>query len=291
MTDELRGIFPIVYTPFNADGDIDEEDLHSLVDFLISAGAHGLAAVGGASECHKLTLDERRWLAEATISVAAGRVPVIVGTSAENTRTSVILSQHAEKVGARAVFLTPPTYGPLDPRSIKYHYRVVAQSVSIPIMIQHALIPISANLMAEIAAECENVRFVKEESEASGHMISEVLRLCRGRLSVFSGGSYLLDELARGAVGGIPGSMCVADLSRAFDLWMQGDQIGARRVFNHALPLLYGRRPAPLLWAKEVLRRQGVIKGAYLREPAGATLDEADRREIAAIMEMMGPPY
>lgn len=291
MAEALRGIFPIVYTPFDAKGDIDAEDLERLVDFLIAAGAHGLSAVGGASECHKLTVEERKWLAQATINLAARRVPVIVGTSAENTRTAVALSQHAESVGARAVFLTPPTYGPLSPRAIKLHYRTVAAAVGIPVMIQHALIPVSAQLIFEIASECENVRYVKEESEASSHMITEILSRGEGRLQVFSGGSYLLDDLARGATGAIPGSMCVADLARAYDLYVQGDQVGARQAFNHALPLLYSRRPAPLLWAKEVLRRQGVIKGAHLREPTGPLLDEADHREITAIMETMGPPY
>jgi len=291
VAEPLRGIFPIVYTPFDAKGDIDSEDLGRLVDYLIDAGAHGLAAVGGASECHKLTVDERQWLAEVTIRYTGGRVPVIVGTSAENTRTAVHLSRHAESVGAQAVFLTPPTYGPLDGEAIRLHYQAVAGAVRIPIMIQHALIPISAQLMVEIAQECEPVRFVKEESEASGHMTTEILRRGDGRLRVFTGGSYLLDDLARGAVGAIPGSMCVADLSQAYDLYVQGDQAGARRAFNHALPLLYNRRQAPLIWAKEVLRRLGVFKAAHLRQPPGPGLDEADHREISAIMEAMGPPF
>jgi dihydrodipicolinate synthase/N-acetylneuraminate lyase len=94
-TTELRGIFPIVYTPFDEDFRIDEEDLERLIEYLIAAGVHGLAAVGGASECHKMPTAERMWLAERTMHYARGRVPTIVGTSATNTAEAVALSQHA----------------------------------------------------------------------------------------------------------------------------------------------------------------------------------------------------
>src|SRR5947209_10386512 len=107
----LRGIYPIVYTPFDAEDRIDEEDLERLIEHLIAAGAHGLAAVGGASECHKMPLTERTGLAERTVRYARGRVPVIVGTSATNTAESVAMSRHAAEIGARAVFLTPPLFG------------------------------------------------------------------------------------------------------------------------------------------------------------------------------------
>src|ERR671920_373805 len=93
---ELRGILPIVYTPFDAAGRIDEEDVGRLVEHLIAAGVHGLAAVGSASECHKMPVAERKWLAEVVFGAANGRVPVIVGTSATNTADAVELSRHAE---------------------------------------------------------------------------------------------------------------------------------------------------------------------------------------------------
>src|SRR5207244_3000125 len=106
--DVIRGIFPIVYTPFTEDGQLAADDLGRLVDYLITQGAHGLAAVGGASECHKLTTGERMTLAQLTMSAARRRVPVIVGTSATNTGEAVELTRHAASIGAVGVFCTPP---------------------------------------------------------------------------------------------------------------------------------------------------------------------------------------
>lgn len=288
---DLRGIFPIVYTPFDAEGCIDEDDLGRLVDYLIAAGAHGLAAVGGASECHKLTMAERKWLAERTIAFADGRVPVIVGTSATNTLDSVELSRHAEAIGAKAVFLTPPLFGGVTPDSLVYHYGAVSRAISIPIMVQDAQVSVAPAQVARLAEMFPNVCYLKEEAPLeTGHRISEIKRL-RPEVRVLSGGSYLLDDLARGAQGAIPGSVGVADLSRAYNLFVAGDLAGARAAYDHFTPLSFWRQQFALLGAKEVLRRLGIFKAAYLREPAGQRLDEQDRRELSAIMERMGPPY
>jgi 4-hydroxy-tetrahydrodipicolinate synthase len=289
---EIRGIYPIVYTPFDEEGEIDEEDLRRLVDHLIDSGAHGLAALGTASESQKMSTSERAWTTRVIMEQTAGRVPVIVGTSAENTKTAIELSFLAQEAGAVCVFLNPATIGPFTAKAMRSHYLAVAKALSIPVMIQHHLIPIASQLMVELSQEGDNIRYVKEEApDISGHCISEILRLSQGQLPVLSGGMYLPDELARGAVGAIPGSVCVADLVQTYERYRAGDEAGARRAFNHAVPLLYARRQNPFLWAKEVLRRQGIFKVARLREPALQGLDDQDRSEIAKIMETMGPPY
>ena len=286
----VRGIIPIVYTPFDAAGRIVEADVRRLIDYLIAAGAHGLAAVGGASEALKLTLDERRWLAALVVEHAADRVPVIVGVSAVNTADAATLARHAAEIGAAAVFATPALYGPVNPAALRYHYAAIADAGA-PVMVQDAEVSVAPAMMARLADEIPGVRYAKEEAPLeSGHRVSELKRL-RPDLNVLSGGSYLLDDLARGAQGAIPGSIGVADLARAYDRWVAGDRAGAREAFDHFTPLSFFRRQFPLLCAKEVLRRVGVFKAAHLREPGGQTMDEQDHRELTTIMERMGPPY
>ncbi len=291
MSETIRGIFPIVYTPFDAAGDVVTDDLGRLVDHLIAAGAHGLAAVGGASECHKLTIAERKWLAEATLDAAAGRVPVLVGTSATSIADSVELTKHAASIGAVGVFCTPPLHGSVTPSALDAHYGALARAVDLPILIQDAQVVVPPAQIARLGQTYPNLRWVKEEAVDSGHRISELRRVCAAGVSIMSGGSYLLDELARGAIGAIPGSIGVADLARAYDCYLAGDLVGARAAYNHFLPLSFWRRQFPLLAAKEVLRRQGIFRSAHLREPAGESLDEQDLRELTVILETMGPPY
>jgi dihydrodipicolinate synthase/N-acetylneuraminate lyase len=290
-TTDIRGILPIVYTPFDAEGAVDEEDLERLVDYLIGQGAHGLAAVGGASESHKMPTAERKWLAERTAAFAGGRVPVVVGTSATNTADSVDLSRHAESIGAAAVFLTPPLFGVVTPDALAHHYGAVGRAVGIPVMVQDAQVSVAPAQVARLAEQFPNVCYAKEEAPLeSGHRVAELKRL-RPELKVLSGGSYLLDDLARGAQGAIPGSVGVGDLARAYDRWTAGDQAGARDAFDHFTPLSFFRRQFPLLCAKEVLRRIGVFKAARMRQPDGSRMDEQDHRELTVLMERMGPPF
>jgi dihydrodipicolinate synthase/N-acetylneuraminate lyase len=290
-TADLRGIFPIVYTPFDEQARIDEEDLERLVEHLIAAGVHGLAAVGGASECHKMPVEERTWLAERTLHYARGRVPVIVGTSATNTAESVALSRHAEAIGAHAVFLTPPLFGAVTDAALAHHFGSVARAVAIPIMVQDALISVPPPRIARLMELFPTITYVKEEApRETGHRISTLKSLISG-VNILSGGSYLLDDLARGAQGAIPGSVGVADLSRAYEGFVAGDHAAARAAFDHFTPLSFWRQQFPLLGAKEVLRRIGVFKAARLREPYDEMLDAHDHRELAQLMERMGPPY
>ena len=291
MTEAIRGILPIVYTPFDANGRIDEEDLERLVDYMIDQGTHGLAAVGGASECHKMPVDERKWLAERTMAFVGGRVPTIVGTSATNTADAVELSRHAESIGAKAVFLTPPLFGVVNPGALAHHYGAVSRAVGIPVMVQDAQVSVAPAQIVRLAEQFPNVNYAKEEAPLeSGHRISELKRL-RPEINVLSGGSYLLDDLARGAQGAIPGSVGVGDLSKAYDRWVASDEAGARAAFDHFTPLSFFRRQFPLLCAKEVLRRIGVFKAAHLRQPDGSAMDEQDHRELSILMERMGPPF
>jgi len=161
-TPEIKGIYPIVYTPFASGGEIDEEDLGHLVDHLIASGVHGLAAVGFASECYKLTVPERRWLAEATFRACRGRVPVIVGTSGTNTAETVELSQHAEEIGARAVFVAPPLFGGAALDVLIPYFCAVSAAVSIPVIVQDGHIPIAPAQVARLAELYPNVSYVKE---------------------------------------------------------------------------------------------------------------------------------
>jgi 4-hydroxy-tetrahydrodipicolinate synthase len=287
----ISGVLPIVYTPFNREGAIDEDDLGKLVEYLIAAGVHGLAAVGGASECHKMTIEERKRVTEVTMTCAHSRVPIIVGTSATCIADSVDLSRHAESIGAAAVFATPPIYGGASKESNRAMFRALSEGTTIPVMIQDAGIPLAASEMASLVNELARVEYVKEESLEPGHKTTELLALTHGRVKVLSNATSFLDDLVRGVVGAIPGSIGCQDLSTCYDRWIEGNRSAARAAFNHFLPLSLWRRQFPILAAKEVLRRLGVFKVAICREPAGTVMDHMDHEELTRILETMGPPF
>ncbi|MBM4438326.1 MAG: dihydrodipicolinate synthase family protein [Actinobacteria bacterium] len=290
MSPDLRGIIPIVYTPFDPSGAIDRHSLQRLVDYLVAAGAHGLAMTGQASESAWLGHDQRRQLAEWTAASLSGRLPLIAGVNAGNTADAVACARHAVACGAQVVFCAAPGAGPVGGEALVRHFHVLADAVPVPVMIQNTpSAPLSADLIAR-AASHQNIRYVKEESTHAGHMVTAVQAL-RPDLRLFTGGKNPVADLARGAVGGIPGSVGVADLAACHNAAVRNDLAEARQRLNHVAPLLLAIASNPLAWAKEILRRLGVIAHAGTISPHARGLDAADQAELTAVMDSMGPPY
>src|SRR3954453_22526216 len=129
----LRGILPVLSTPFDAGLEIVESEVQALVRWTIDQGVHGIAAVGEASESSRMTREERLRLAEIIFEEAAGRGPVIVGVSAPNARESAILAEHAASLGASAVFLMP-TPGASHNETLA-GFRRVADAGGVPLML------------------------------------------------------------------------------------------------------------------------------------------------------------
>src|ERR687887_732417 len=135
MPEPFHGVLPALITPFTDDGRaIDTDALAAIVERLIGPGVGGLVPGGSTGEFTTLTNAERRQLIDATVTAAAGRVPVVAGTGALSTRETVELSVHAEQAGAAAVMIVPPFYDPLPWRELLAHYTAVADAIDIPIM-------------------------------------------------------------------------------------------------------------------------------------------------------------
>src|SRR5688572_30931130 len=137
---EIRGIFPIIYTAFFADGRIDEPGQRRIVDYLIEAGAHGLAACGGASETGKMTPNERKRLLELCATQTNGRVPLVMGCTAASTEESLDLVRHGASHGVRAAFGLLPTgqaqlKGDELADALRRHYLALGEASPIPIMV------------------------------------------------------------------------------------------------------------------------------------------------------------
>src|ERR687886_2120593 len=107
----MRGIFPILVTPFDEQERIDEDSLRGEVDFVIDAGVHGVGLALG-SEILKLTEPEREQLIRVVVDQVRGRVPVVVNTGAQASLTAALFSRQAEDLGASAAVCLPPARPP-----------------------------------------------------------------------------------------------------------------------------------------------------------------------------------
>ena len=292
---ELRGVIPITATPFDAEGRVDEDSIVTLVEFEARCGVHGLNVLGIMGEFHKLTESERRRVAEVFIKSAAGRFPIVVGTSHAGTGACIELSQAAEAAGAAAVMVAPPP-GLKGDAAILAHYRAVAGALSIPIVVQDEPVTTGVimppDLIVRIGTELPACRYVKLEEPPTPTKITALRRLVGSdRLRIFGGmnGMYFFEELSRGAIGIMTGVAVPDILAKVYDLFAAGNTAGAAEMYDrYASYIRYeGQVGVGIALRKEVLRLRGAIRSSYVRPP-GPALDDVTRAELRAILERAG---
>jgi len=279
----MRGVFPILVTPFDEQARVDEESLRRLVDYEIDAGVHGLGLAMG-SEVFRLTEGERSWVTRIIVEQARRRVPVVINTSGTGTETAVAASREAEDCGADAMMLTPPIpmgMGvPASPAGILAYFAAVSDAVHIPIFIQsQENQPVSASLARQIAEECENVRYIKEEVRPTPVRIAELRREAGERLIIFggAGGGSLIEEYQVGSVGTMPGCSQPEAFVALWRCLEAGDTVGARAHHDRIQSL---SRVSGLLRDgffhvhKELLRQRGIIRTAVVRGPVAPYPDD-----------------
>jgi len=239
----LRGSYTVMVTPFNAALGVDEARLRAFVDWQIDQGTQGLVPLGSTGEFLSLTREERRQVADIVIDQTRGRVPVLVGTAAEWTDEAVAFSREAESLGADGVMIVPPYYASPTEDEIFTHYHRIAQALSIPIMVYNnpntANVDLSAALVARLA-QIDNVCYIKESSGQVSR-ITEILRLCGDRMTVFAGydpwESYRVG--AQGYVS-VFANIAPALSAELFRLTVDADDMQASRALYHRLmPLLH----------------------------------------------------
>lgn len=279
----VTGIVPMLVTPFDSDGAVDEESLRRLVAHEIEAGSHGLAVLGLAGEGMFLSRDERERVARVAIE-EAGSTPVLVGCSADSTAEAVALVATASHLGATEVMVAPPRRVDWTGDDFRTHYRTVANAATCDVMVQDAPfaigVELGVDLVLELCEELPNVRSYKVEALPYWENAIIARQAAGDRLRILGGhgGLYLMDVLDSGAVGLIPGADLTEHLVLAWNAFQRGDQAEAEHIYAELLPLLvYEAQSLGLLigGAKTLLQRRGIIAETRSR------LDEANLGETS----------
>ncbi|WP_319533587.1 4-hydroxy-tetrahydrodipicolinate synthase [uncultured Cohaesibacter sp.] len=176
----FKGSCTALITPFR-EGAVDYKAFESFVDWQINEGTHGLVPVGTTGESPTLSHDEHKKVVEACVSVANKRVPVLAGAGSNNTAEAIDLAQFAEKVGADGVLVVTPYYNKPCQEGLYQHFKAIASSISIPIVIYNipprSVIDMSVETMKRLFDDCENIIGVKDAT-------ADLTRVTRQRLIV-----------------------------------------------------------------------------------------------------------
>lgn len=292
MTAEpFRGTYTVLVTPFTADGAApDLPALARLVEYQIANGVRGLIPLGSTGEFLSVSREERAAIVETVLRAAAGRVPVLVGTGAEDTREAVALSREAESMGAQGVMVIPPFYSVPTEDELFAHYRAIGEAIGIPVMVYNN--PATANvdlLPATVArlSRIDNCRYIKE-STLDPTRVRDIIALCGERMTVFAG-VLGYESAFLGAVGWVAVCSNVAPkLSAAmFDAAAAGDRETALPLYRRLAPLLpFVGGPRYVSGTKAALRLAGLDMGQP--RPPRLPLPEADIPALRDVLAGLG---
>jgi 4-hydroxy-tetrahydrodipicolinate synthase len=291
MPEPFRGTYTVLVTPFTADGAaVDLAALRRLVEFQLAAGIDGLIPLGSTGEFLSVSREERTAIVETVVRTTAGRVPVLVGTGAEDTREAVVLSREAEALGADGVMIIPPFYSVPTADELFHHYATIAAAIGLPIMVYNNPATANVDLLPATLARLStipNCRYVKE-STLEVTRVRDIIAAVEGRMAVFAG--VLGYESAwLGAIGWVAVCSNLAPrLSRdMFAAAMAGDRATALPLYHRLAPLLpWVGGPRYVSGTKAGFRLLGMDMGPP--RPPRLPLPEADLPALAAVLQAIG---
>jgi len=290
-------VLTAMITPFTDDGSLDVDGAATLAGWLQEQGNEGLVIAGTTGESPTLTDAEKLTLWECVADAVT--IPVIAGSTTNDTAHSVHLTAEASKLGVAGVLALCPYYNRPSQAGIEAHLRAVAEATDLPLIIYDIPIrtgrKISTALLARLAHEVDNVVGLKDAAGNPAETARVVAQAPSG-FEVYSGDDGLtLPLLAIGAVGvvGVATHWCGVDVAEMLDCWRKGDTDGARRINARLLESWLfetgddAPNPVP---AKAMLRHLGLRVGECRLPmgPAPAGLAERARQVMANLVAARG---
>lgn len=239
----FRGSIVALVTPFTEHG-VNEQKLADLVEFQIKSGTHGIVPCGTTGESPTLSHEEHDRVIEIVVDTVKGRIPVIAGTGSNSTAEAVRLTKHAEDAGADAALVVTPYYNKPTQKGLYLHFKAVADSVKIPLILYNIEGRCARNIETEtvkkLAKDCKNIVGVKE---ASGNVLQakSVKEACGKKFALLSGDDALtipMMKLGGSGVISVVANIIPKEVAEVVNLMLKGQVKEAEAKQERLLPLI-----------------------------------------------------
>ena len=289
----FKGAGVAIVTPMTETGEVNYPKLAELLDYQIENGTDAIIICGTTGASSTLTHEEHLEAIRFTVEHVAGRVPVVAGTGSNCTQTAVYLSQEAEKSGADGLLLVSPYYNKATQKGLAAHFKTIADSVKLPVILYNIQgrtgVNIAPETLAWLAKNVENIVGVKEASN-SITQVAKIAQLTDGALDIYSGNDdQIVPILSLGGVGVISvlSNIAPRETHDIVAKYLAGDVEGSRDLQLKALPLVEKLfcevNPIPV---KAALNMMGWEVGP-VRMPL-TVMEEEHQRQLKAEMDRFG---
>lgn len=275
-------------TPFDGKGNVDFQKTTSLVNYLLKNGTDSLVLSGTTGESPTLSSEEKIALLRHVAKVVEKRVPIIMGTGSNNTYASIELTKKAEQNGADAIMLVAPYYSKTNQEGLYQHFKAIAASTTLPVMVYNIPGRASINIEPETIIRLSKIPNIVAVKEASGDLnaMTQIIAGTDEDFALYSGDDALtLPVLAIGGVGVVSVASHIAgnELQKIVEAFISGNLKEAARLHQELLPLIKGLfaapSPAPV---KTALQLNGIDVGS-VRLPI-VPLTEQERLALTKVL-------
>jgi 4-hydroxy-tetrahydrodipicolinate synthase len=239
-----QGVFPAITTQMHKDGSLDLDTTAAHAEALIKSGVSGMIFLGSLGENQPMTGEEKRRVMGAMIEAVNGRIPVLSGVAETSTAEAIRYVRDVEKLGAGGVMLMPAMLYKGDPDETLAHFRTVAKSTGLPIMIYNNPISYANDITPELFAKLADQKNFVALKESSGDVrrITDLHNTVGGRYAIFTGVDNLaLEASILGIDGWVAGSGIAfpAENQYFWELTRAGKWDEARVIYRWFTPLLH----------------------------------------------------
>jgi 4-hydroxy-tetrahydrodipicolinate synthase len=253
-----------IITPFTSDG-IDFDKLGELIEFQIKEGTDAIVICGTTGEASTMPDEEHISAIAYAVRKVNGRIPVIAGTGSNDTRHAIQLSKRAQEAGADAILSVTPYYNKTTQLGLYEHFKVVAESISIPVILYNVPSRTNLNINPDTIQKLSAIENIVAIKECNLNQVGEIINLCGDDFTIYSGEDGLVVPLM--ALGGkgvisVMANIIPKDTHDIAVKFLAGDLEGSRKLQLGTMELIKALfievSPIPV---KEAMNRMGLNVG------------------------------
>ncbi|MFN7933940.1 MAG: dihydrodipicolinate synthase family protein [Bryobacteraceae bacterium] len=284
---QIRGIVPVIPTPFDSGENIAWDELRNLIDFASAAGVSAVCLPAYASEFYKLSEDERSRLVIEAVALAQGRVPVVAQVNYFSALQAAQVAARMSAAGASGISVAVPRLFSLSERDLFRYFDRILRAIDVPLIIQDfnpGGPSLSPAFIRDLHKQHPHFRYVKLEEPMMAGKVEAILEATDAEVGVLEGwgGMYMMQLVPAGICGVMPG-LGVADiLSLTFRLLTEGKAEEAFDIFQGVLPqIAFSLQNLELYHhaEKKLLQARGILASGIVRD-AGMDLRASERDHI-----------
>lgn len=199
----FKGCGTAISTPFD-ENSVNLKEFERLIEDQIQNKVDAIIVCGTTGESSTMTTEEKKLTIECAVKTSNGRVPIIAGTGGNNTKQVIENSKLAESLGVDGLLIVTPYYNKCTQAGLIEHYRIIANSVTLPIILYSVQSRTGVNIEPKTCLELSKIENIVAIKEASGNLsqVAEIAHLCGDNLHIYSGNDdQVLPVLSLGGLG------------------------------------------------------------------------------------------